>query len=90
LLVIRAKRDPAMSFVYGGSQDFRRGSPADDLRVVYGAIPRDDKEIAILTRSILEVIVDLSTDIEVPASDVQERGCRLRSRRRARVRNSAL
>ena len=44
-----------------------------DINVVYGAIPRDNKEIALLTRSILEVLVDLSTDIEVPAADVQEK-----------------
>jgi len=74
LLVIRAKRDPAIEAL---SMEVRRilgvDPRADDLQVVYGAIPRDDKEIAILTRSILEVIVDLSTDIEVPASDVQEK-----------------
>ena len=46
---------------------------ADEFNVVYGAIPRDDTEIAILTRSILEVLVDLSADIEVPAADVQEK-----------------
>jgi hypothetical protein len=37
------------------------------------AIARDDKEIAILTRSILEVIIDLSADIEVPAAHVEEK-----------------
>ena len=41
--------------------------------MVYGTVPKDDKEIALLTRSILEVLVDLSTDIEVPADDVQEK-----------------
>ena len=34
---------------------------------------QDNKEIALLSRSILEVLVDLSADIEVPASDVQEK-----------------
>ena len=46
---------------------------ADAFKVVYGSVPRDDTEIAILTRSILEVLVDMSTDIEVPASDVKEK-----------------
>ena len=41
--------------------------------MVYGAIPRDDKEIAMLTRSILEVLIDISVGIEVPAADVQEK-----------------
>ena len=46
---------------------------ASDLNVVYGAIPRNDKEIALLTRSLLEVLVDLSADIEVPAAHVEEK-----------------
>jgi hypothetical protein len=41
--------------------------------VVYGAIARDDKEIALLTRSLLQVLVDLSADIEVPAAHVEEK-----------------
>jgi hypothetical protein len=44
----------------------------NDFRVVYGSVPRDDKEIAILTRSILEVLIDFSADIEVPAAHVEE------------------
>ena len=74
LLVIRGKRDPAIEAL---SVEVRRilglDPQANDFQVVYGAIPRDDKEIAILTRSILEVLVDLSADIEVPATDVQEK-----------------
>jgi hypothetical protein len=74
LLVMRRERDPAIEAL---SMEVRRilglDPQVDDLHVVYGAIPKNDKEIAILTRSILEVLVDLSTDIEVPASDVQEK-----------------
>jgi len=40
--------------------------------VVYGTVPRNDREIALQTRSLLEVIIDLSADIEVPAAHVQE------------------
>ncbi len=74
LLVIRGKRDPQAEAL---SREIRKMLGLDpqtvDIRVVYGAIPRDDKEIALLTRSILEVIIDLSTDIEVPAADVREK-----------------
>ncbi len=74
VLIIRGKRDPEMEAL---SLEVRKLLGLDpqtaDIRVVYGAIPRDDKEIAILTRSILEVIIDLSTDIEVPAADVREK-----------------
>ena len=46
---------------------------ADAFTVVYGSVARDDTEIAILTRSILEVLVDMSADIAVPDADVQEK-----------------
>jgi hypothetical protein len=43
------------------------------FRVVYGAVPGDDKEIAMLTRSIFEVLKDLAADIAVPEAEVAER-----------------
>jgi hypothetical protein len=74
LLVIRGKQDPAMKAL---SEEVRQilglDPKAGDFQVVYGAIPKDEKEIAILTRSILEVLIDVSADIEVPASDVQDK-----------------
>lgn len=44
-----------------------------EFRVVYGAVPAHDKEIALLTRSIREVLVDLSSRITVPEAHVAER-----------------
>ena len=74
LLVIRGKRDPAIEDLRTEVRKMLGLDPqATDFNVVYGAIPRDDKEIALLTRSILEVLIDLSTDIEVPAADVREK-----------------
>jgi len=74
LMVIRGKRDPAIEAL---AKEVRRSLGLDpesnEFKVVYGAIPRNDKEIAILTRSILEVLIDISADIEVPAADVQEK-----------------
>ena len=73
-LVMRGVRDPAIEPL---STEVRKLLGLDPLRkefsVVYGAISKDDKEIAILTRSILEVIIDLSADIEVPAAHVEEK-----------------
>jgi hypothetical protein len=46
---------------------------AQDLRVVYGSVAANDKELAILSRSILEILVDLSSFISVPEADVLER-----------------
>jgi hypothetical protein len=45
---------------------------ADSFSVVYGSIAKDDKEIAILTRSMLEIIVDLASYIDVPPEHVRE------------------
>jgi hypothetical protein len=43
------------------------------FRLVYGTVPSDNKEIAILTRSIYEILRDLSSNITVPETDVTER-----------------
>jgi len=43
-----------------------------EFRVVYGAVAANDKEIAILSRSIFEILVDLSSFISVPERDVAE------------------
>lgn len=43
-----------------------------EFRLVYGTVPANDNEIAILTRSIYEVLVDLSASITVPETDVTE------------------
>jgi hypothetical protein len=44
-----------------------------EFRVVYGAVAADDKEVAILTRSALEVLIDLSSFITVPEVHVAEK-----------------
>jgi hypothetical protein len=46
---------------------------AREFRVVYGSIASNDKEIAMLTRSVLQVIVTLASGIEVPESHVAEK-----------------
>ncbi len=74
LLVFRGKQDPAVTALSAEVRTMLGIAPqATEFNVVYGAIPRDDKEIALLTRSLLEVIIDLSADIEVPAVHVEER-----------------
>jgi hypothetical protein len=74
LMVIRGERDPERESLAKEVRKILGLDPgADQFNVVYGSIPKDDKEIAILTRSLLQVIVDLSADIEVPATDVEEK-----------------
>jgi len=46
---------------------------AGEFRVVYGSLAEDNEELALLTRSILEIIVDLASYIEVPVVHVEEK-----------------
>jgi hypothetical protein len=43
-----------------------------ELQVSYGLIPQSDNEIAMLTRSTLQIMVDLATQIDVPSQHVLE------------------
>lgn len=45
---------------------------AREYTVTYGSFPEPDAEIAILTRSVLQVMIDLSSHIDVPAADASE------------------
>jgi hypothetical protein len=44
-----------------------------EYQVVYGSMPADDQEIALLTRSIIEILSDISSTIQVPAEHVAEK-----------------
>ncbi|HXV47199.1 MAG TPA: hypothetical protein VEB61_00255 [Candidatus Binatia bacterium] len=46
---------------------------AEEINVVYGSVASNDKEIAILTRSMLEILIDLASYIDVPAASAMER-----------------
>jgi hypothetical protein len=45
---------------------------AFEYQIAYGAFAKDDKEIAILTRSMLEITAELAARVEVPASHIEE------------------
>jgi len=45
---------------------------AREFRVVYGSVAANDKELAILSRSILEILIELSSFISVPEAHVVE------------------
>jgi hypothetical protein len=40
--------------------------------VTYGTAPEDDQEITMLTRSMLEILLDMASYIDVPAAHVAE------------------
>jgi len=46
---------------------------ATEFSVVYGLIPANDKQIALLTRSMLQVLQDYASYIEVPEADVAQK-----------------
>ena len=43
-----------------------------EFNVIYGAIPTDNKQIVLLTRSVIDILADLSGNIDVPAQHVAE------------------
>jgi len=46
---------------------------AREFKISYGAIAANDKEVAILSRSMLEIIIDLGSNIAVPPQHVAEK-----------------
>ncbi|HTY41463.1 MAG TPA: hypothetical protein VMH79_06275 [Thermoanaerobaculia bacterium] len=46
---------------------------AREIQVVYGTVERNDREIALLTRSIFEILTDMASSIEVPEAHVTQR-----------------
>jgi hypothetical protein len=48
---------------------------AETLRIGYGSVAKDDKEVALLTRSVLEILIELGSYIEVPPDDVRDKRC---------------
>jgi hypothetical protein len=43
-----------------------------ELDVVFGSMPQNDRELAIQTRSMLKILVELASHINVPSKDVDE------------------
>jgi hypothetical protein len=74
VMIFRKKVDPETE---ARGKEVRRmlGLKEDggDFRVVYGSASSGDDEIALLTRSILEILSDISATIEVPAEHVSEK-----------------
>lgn len=44
--------------------------PLDEINLTYGAVPRNDQEIAIQTRSMLEILIEFADGIDVPADHI--------------------
>ena len=73
-MTFRQKVDPAtLEAVLAVRQRLGLEPAAQETRVVYGSIAANNKELAILSRSILEILIDLASYISVPEAHVLER-----------------
>lgn len=45
---------------------------ARSITVSYGSIPKNDQDMALLTRSLLQIMIELSTQVDVPEQHVRE------------------
>lgn len=74
IMVFRAHHvDEATSATAQKVRELLNLSPsAQEFRLAFGAVPEDDKEIAMLTRSMLEILAEASAGVDIPASDVYE------------------
>lgn len=73
ILIIRSDASPNTSIVSGEIRALLKLDPSrSELNVVYGSVAASDQEIAILTRSVLDVLIELSSYLEVPPDDVAE------------------
>lgn len=73
LLVFRRRAEAAPQ-VAEDSALIRRtlglSADAKDFQLVYGVQPRNDREIAVLTRSMFEIMVDMASGVEPAAADL--------------------
>jgi hypothetical protein len=74
VMIFRRKVDPALE----QDREFVRRTlgvdpNAETLRITYGSINKDDKEIALLTRSVLEILIEIGSYIQVPDDDVRDK-----------------
>jgi hypothetical protein len=74
LMTLRQKVDPSLEADMLAARQLLGLDPAGrEFQVVYGAVAANDTQIAILSRSILEILVDLSSFIDVPEAHVTDR-----------------
>ena len=43
-----------------------------EVEISYGLVPKNDREIAMITRSIMQIMMGLAAEVEIPASHVKE------------------
>jgi hypothetical protein len=72
-IVFSKKMSPAIEAERGEVRKLLGLDPqADEFNVVYGSVAANNKEIAMLTRSVLEILTDLASYIDVPAANLEQ------------------
>jgi len=61
---------PELRRTSGPCGDSSDPEDAKDIRVVYGSAPQNDEDLAMVTRSFLEILIDTAAAIEVPDTHV--------------------
>ena len=73
IIVFKKKVSPALE---ADAADVRKilglDPEAQEFTVVYGSVAANNREIALLTRPMIEILIDLSSYIEVPAASLAE------------------
>jgi len=71
-LVLASSRSPQVNQDLKFISDTLRIRPGKDgeLTITFGAVPRNDKELAVLSRSMAEIFIELAVGIEVPAEHI--------------------
>ena len=73
VMTFREKADPSpQPDITAIRQTLGLAQDAKEFRVAYGAVAKDDKEIAILSRSMPEILIDIASYIQVPPEHVQQ------------------
>jgi hypothetical protein len=74
LIVFSKKLNPAIEADRAEVRKLLGLNPeTEEFSVVYGSVAANDKEIALLTRSMLEILSDLSSYIDVPVANVEQK-----------------
>jgi hypothetical protein len=73
MAIRNASIDPALATELNDLRKLLKLKPdAQEFRVVFGTLPKDQTEIAFRTRSILRIMITLATNVEVPAAHLAE------------------
>ena len=74
LMTFRKELDPSLDAEVRAVRELLGLDPEGrEFQIVYSSVAANDKQIAILSRSILEILIDLSSFIEVPEAHVADR-----------------